>query len=138
MGIAEAVQINAVFSHQGRSSLIVDATQNDRLVVHHIGHRDVHEPDAIDGVQSENVTAQGTGHAHADHVIKLTCSQEFSGLVSTDARTAGIHPPMVAAIASVNSFAGLTAAPRWQPRSAIVLPIRNSSLASVKLTQLRI
>ncbi len=132
-GVANAMQLYQASVQEPTAQIIVDDDRH-RLILHHQGYRDSHEP-----------KANGAPHIHSDHVIKLSCAHpEFSALAShvklakvkiaTDVLVAYLPPPVF----SYTAFAQKTLVAQ-QPPPANSPPLsRNSSIAIVQLTQLRI
>jgi len=132
-GIANAMQFYQASVQEPTSRIIVD-DDSHRLILHHQGYRDSHEP-----------KASGSQHIHSDHVIKLSCAHpEFSALTShvelakvkiaTQVLLAYLPPPVF----SYTALAQKTLVAQ-QPPPANASPFsRNSSIAIVQLTQLRI
>ena len=134
-GIAEAAQLDTVISQHSQSSVIVDSSSDARLVIHHVGHRDAHEPHSVDSNDRLVAPINVTGVPHVDHVINLNCSQEFSGLTAKDVKA----PQLLALAAKSDSVMSCWAAScPSMPTRPIALQIRNSNTASIKLTRLRI
>lgn len=129
LGVAEAAQIDAVVAGHAQQSIMIDASVADELLVHHLGHRDGHEPHASACVQSTDACA-----VDADHVIKLGDDHTLSGPLAKSAAAATLTALAACVGAMVCAWA-----PRAQLLPAPSIPVsRNSSTASVKLARLRI
>ena len=134
MGIAEAAQLDAVMMQHSRSSVIVDSSSDATLVIHHVGHRDTHEPHGAESNDRLLASNDSTADPLADHVINLNCSQEFSGLTVKD-----IKPPQLLALAAIcNSAVACWSAARPVTSRPAINSIPNPNTASIKLARLRI
>lgn len=132
-GIANAMQFHEAREHEPTARFIVD-DNNHRLFVHHLGYRDHHDP-----------KAQSTQAIHDDHVIKLAVAHpDFSPLfnhvhLAKDPSAADVLlaylPP---AVFSYTAFAQKTLVAQQPPPTTSPPISRNSSIAIVQLTQLRI
>lgn len=132
-GIANAMQVQHASAAEPTARIIVDETRHS-LIVHHLGHRDQHEPKASE-----------TTANHSDHVVKLSCAHpDFSALsshitlakdtVAADVLLAYLPPPV-----SSYTLLAQTMLVAQQPPPATAPPSsRNASIAIVQLTQLRI
>ncbi len=131
--IANVVQMRQFNQQEPSSELIVDQI-NSSLIVHHQGHRDQHEP-----------KAKLNQKADSDHVVKLACiHSDLSAFLSkaslVKAQTVDVFlayspPPLFnyMAIAKI-----LLLAQQPPPQSEPPPLSRNSSIAIVQLTRLRI
>ena len=131
-GVASLLQVHWASTQQPNARIIVDESTHS-LIVHYQGHRDQHEPKADSTLTTDD-----------DHVVKMACVHpDFSALSShialaktaaVDVLFAYLPPPVVShtALAQVMLVA-------QQPPPALSPPIsRNSSIAIVQLTRLRI
>ncbi len=132
-GAANAMQFHEAKTLEPNALIIVD-DDSHRLIVHHRGYRDSHEP-----------TASDTQRIHSDHVIKLRCAHpEFSALTShvelakvkiaADVLLTYLPPPVF----NYTSLAQKMLVAQQPPPIASPPSSRNSSIAIVQLTQLRI
>ena len=131
--IANVLQMRQFSQQEPHSELIVDQI-NDALIVHHYGHRDQHEPQAK---LNQNVDS--------DHVVKLACDHPNLYAFGTKASLAKslivdvlltyIPPPVVSYAANAKN---LLLAQQPPPQSAPPPISRNSSIAILQLTRLRI
>ena len=132
-GVANVLQVQLASAQEPTARIIVDENSHS-LIVHHQGHRDQHEPQAADTLQT-----------HSDHVIKLACTHpDFSGFSShislaktatADVLLAYLPPPVF----DYTTLAQTMLVAQQPPPFAIASPTsRNSSIAIVQLTRLRI
>ena len=131
--LGNVLLVNQLIQQDSYPQIIVMDAANDSLIVHHKGHRDQHEPQAQDNRQASNE------HEHGDHVVKIVCvDHQPSGLTAkpqlnkiqvADVLLAYLPPPVVSYTATAKT---LLLAQQPPPLS------RNSSLAIVQLTRLRI
>lgn len=129
LGVAEAAQVEAVVARHAQQSIMIDASAADELLVHHLGHRDGHEPHANVCVQSSDACA-----LDADHVIKLGDDHALSGPLAKSVATV----KLTALATCVGTIVGIDAPrPQVLPQSFLSVT-RNSSTATVKLARLRI
>ena len=123
-------------SLEPHTQIILDTTQQ-ALIVHHQGHRDQHEPEA-QGIHSD-------GDGDHDHVIKLayvhpdlaalSAKISFKQAQASDVLL-GALPPSVFSYTSLART--LLQAQGPPPQTASPPTSRNSSIAIIQLTQLRI
>ncbi len=130
--VANVLQMHQASLEQ-HTQIIVD-NERHALIVHHQGHRDLHEPEA-----------NGTQSTDGDHIIKLACIHPDLSLLAAkvafdhavaDAVLLGYLPPPVFSYPA----AAKTLLLAQQPPPAVAPPpiSRNSSIAIVQLTNLRI
>ncbi|TQC96293.1 hypothetical protein FK216_12570 [Moraxellaceae bacterium AER2_44_116] len=131
--LGNALLVNQLIQQDPHPQIIVMDAANDSLIVHHKGHRDQHEPQAQDNRQASNE------HEHSDHVVKLVCVDHdqtwlaakppLNKVQVADTLWAYLPPPVVTYTTTAKT---LLLAQQPPPLS------RNSSLAIVQLTRLRI
>ncbi len=131
-GVANVLQVHRASVQEPSARIIVDESSHS-LIVHHPGYRDQHDPKGADHVQT-----------HSDHVVKLACDHaNFAALtahvslakaLASDVLVTYLPPPVVN-----YSLLAQTMLVAQQPPPAASPPIsRNSSIAIVQLTRLRI
>jgi len=131
--IANVLQMHQFNQQEPRTELIVDE-DNGSLTVHHFGHRDQHEPQA-----------QLSKTADSDHVVKLACFHHdlsafftkvsLAKALTSDVLIVYLPPPVF----SYNATARMLLLAQQPPPQSVPAPIsRNSSVAIVQLTRLRI
>lgn len=131
--LGNVLLVNQLIQQDPYPNIIMIDEASDLLTVHHKGHRDQHEPQAQDKRQASSE------HEHSDHVVKIVCvDHQPSGLTAkpplnkiqvADVLLAYLPPPVVSYTATAKN---LLLAQQPPPLS------RNSSLAIVQLTRLRI
>lgn len=131
--LGNVLLINQLVQQDPYPNIIMIDEASDLLTVHHKGHRDQHEPQAKDERQA------GSEHEHGDHVVKIVCvDHQPSGLTAkpplnktqfADVLLAYLPPPVVSYTTTAKN---LLLAQQPPPLS------RNSSLAIIQLTRLRI
>ena len=131
--LGNVLLVNQLIQQDPYPNIIMIDEASDLLTVHHKGHRDQHEPQAKDERQA------GSEHEHGDHVVKIVCvDHQPSGLTAkpplnktqvADVLFAYLPPPVVSYTTTAKN---LLLAQQPPPLS------RNSSLAIVQLTRLRI
>ena len=132
-GLANAMQFHEASVKEPTAQIIVD-DDSHRLILHHHGYRDSHEPNASD-----------TQRVHSDHVYKLSCVHpEFSALTShvelakvkivADVLLVYLPPPVF----NYSSLAQKMLVAQQPPPAASPPSSSNSAIAIVQLTQLRI
>ena len=124
--MGDTALINAVIDVHAQDSILIEPAPDAELIVHHVGHRDAHEPHAID---------HGDHPTHADHVLKLDSEKQASGFLAKDFKTQKFADDNPLAIALA-----IGAPPRLPTPASLqaVCASRNAALAFVKLTQLRL
>jgi hypothetical protein len=131
--IANVLQMHQFSQQEPNTELIVDQI-NDSLIVHHHGYRDQHEPQA-----------KLDQKADSDHVVKLACEHpdlsafftkaSLAKALIVDVLLAYLPPPVFSYTATAKT---LLLAQQPPPQSAPPPISRNSSIAIVQLTRLRI
>ena len=131
--VTNVLQVHQLQLQEPRAEIILDEI-NDSLIIHHLGHKDQHEP-----------LAKSISQADGDHVVKLACVSPNLFVPSSKVSLAQVHmvdvlltylPPPVFSFTSIARTLLLGQQP---PPQAEPPPIsRNSSIAIVQLTRLRI
>lgn len=133
-GLSDAVSLKTLVNEHGHGSIVFEPAADAELIVHHVGHRDAHEPHTIDTAykQCEGDTSQG--HSHADHVLKLDGTKQTNGFLAKDLKVPKFLDDELLTITPVID----PLSPRSMHVALQACPSRNSALAFVKLTQLLI
>ncbi len=134
-GMGNVALIAALVSNHLTAPVVVVTGQDDEVIVHHVGHRDVHEPTAVDTQDNSGRLAGEAHHEHSDHVLKLASDTYGKGPAFKDdtlssvlsAKLLGVAPRPAVSIASASRDF-------FPARSAV----RNSTVAFVQITRLRI
>ena len=131
--IANVLQMHQFSVQEPSAEIIVDEVKGS-LIVHHHGYRDQHEPQAKLDLKADS-----------DHVVKLACEHsDLSAFVTKvslakaltiDVLPAYLPPPVFSYTATAKT---LLLAQQPPPQSAPPPISRNSSIAIVQLTRLRI
>ncbi len=134
-GMSDAASLNTLVNQHGRGSIVVETAADAQLIVHHVGHRDAHEPHAIDAEDRQYRGDTIHGHSHADHVLNLERTKPTNRFLAKDLKVPKFSNGELLAVApaidQLHSGSTLFATPT-------VGPSRNSALAFVKLAQLRL
>ncbi|MBI2798693.1 MAG: hypothetical protein HYX63_00150 [Gammaproteobacteria bacterium] len=125
-GMGDTALVNALLDADGHDSIVFEPAPDAELIAHHVGHRDAHEPHAIDNAAHPT---------HADHILKLDGTKQANGFLAKDLKGQKFADGKSLAIAL----------PIEEPNPILMHPSmravcssRNSALAFVKLAQLRL
>lgn len=131
--VTNVQQVHQLQLQEPKAEIILDE-MNESLIIHHKGHKDQHEPLGKSNAQDDS-----------DHVIKLACVSPNLFVPSSKASLAQVHmvdvlltylpPPVFNYTATAKT---LLLAQQPPPQSAPPPISRNSSIAIVQLTRLRI
>ena len=135
-GLSQATFVSALIDTHPRASVIIEAAPDGELLLHHIGHRDAHEPNAIDHEHPATAGMAECCGSHADHVVKLDGEAQRGAPSAKDSKS---PPSLPASLFAAKAFADSLTPPRLpSPDATAQIASRNTSLAFVKLTQLRL
>ena len=132
-GIGDTLAIGSLIAEHPAASIVFDMSPGQALVAHHRGHRDSHEPAAIDPVRTDATVTTDAEQAHVDHVISLTRTPP--GGFSAISHQLDLLSSVLPAIPSFFLQASVAGA---RLRYLDPPPTHNSRIAFVQLTQLRI
>lgn len=131
--VTNVLQVHQLQLQEPKAKIILDGI-NESLIVHHQGYKDQHEP-----------LAKSNKQVDSDHVVKLACVSPNLFVPSSKVSLDQVHivdvlltylPPSVFSFTSIAQTLLLGQQP---PPQAASPPIsRNSSIAIVQLTRLRI
>ncbi len=107
-----------VFNSESDNAFVVAKVQPGQMVIHHMGHRDAHEPTVQDGDEAHDEV-----HGHGDHVVPY-CDDDSSATFAKEAKAG--KPPI---------FAVLVSYTQWLPQHVDSLSplLRNGLLRSAAL-----
>jgi len=131
-GLGSIVAVTAVTNEHVPGQVVVIPGQNDEVIFHHVGHRDKHELTANDATGR---VASDVHHSQSDHVLKLDPEAEGNSSF-----------PMALKFTNLLFAKLLGVAPHVMSRATLAVldftpahtAIRNSNVAIVKMTRLRI
>jgi len=131
--VTNVLQVHQLQLQEPKAEIIVDEL-NESLIIHHQGYKDQHEP-----------LAKSNKQVDSDHVVKLACVSPNLFVPSSKTSLAQVHvvdvlltylpPPVFTFTASAKT---LLLAQQPPPQAAPPPISRNSSVAIVQLTRLRI
>lgn len=134
-GMSNVALMTALVDNHLSVPVVVITGPDDQVIVHHVGHRDVHEPTVVDTHEDAGHLVGDTSHAHSDHVLKLDSDPGGNGSVSKDHMLSNLLPAKLLGIAPRPTVTVSVACRDFFPaRSAV----RNSTIAIVQTTRLRI
>ncbi len=134
-GMANMALVTALLDNHPSAPVVVMTGQQDEVIIHHLGHRDVHEPTVVDTQDDAGLRAGDTRHLHSDHVLKLDADLGGNGPVSKHSKLFDPLPAKLLGMAPRLIFTNALAVRDFFPTRS---PIRNSAVAVVQLTRLRI
>ena len=132
--MGENLVIHSFVAEHPGASIVFEATPNQTLVVHHAGHRDAHEPNAVDNDEHNAIATANSVHGHADHVLNLGCTQLSATLITKDFKPGKLSAGLPTATSLIVKPAALGTMPLYTDPP----PTPNSRIAFVRITQLRL
>lgn len=132
--IGDNLAIGSLLAEHPAASIVFEMSQDQALVAHHRGHRDIHEPSAVDPAQVGAAINADAEQAHVDHVLSLTRTPPPGGFNVTSHKLDLLSSvlPVVPPFFLEPSVASATL------RYVDPPPTHNSRIAFIRLTQLRI
>jgi len=109
--------------------------QGDEVIFHHVGHRDKHEPMVADAHEATGQLATDVEHGHSDHVLNLDQEADGNGSFPSAYKFTNLFAAKLFGVAPHVVVTAALAAPDFLPAYTT---IRNSSIAIVQMTRLRI
>ncbi len=97
-GLDRLASVSGVLSNESNSSFVMANDQPGQLVIHHVGHRDAHEPTVQDAGDGHD-----DAHGHDDHVVPY-CDDSASATLAKEAK-----------VGKPNTFAFVLSVALWLP-----------------------
>lgn len=108
-GLDRLASLHSVMGNEPADTVVVATEQARQLIVHHVGHQDIHEPGTLDLADAH---ADDEAHGHDDHVVSY-CDNDANQ--ATPAKETKLHKftaialPAPAALAFADTAASLVA-----------------------------
>lgn len=134
-GLSSFAILASITDDHAAGEVVVMPGQDDEVIFHHVGHRDKHEPMVIDAHDATGQLASAVDHSHSDHVLKLDQEADGNGSFPTAHKFTNLFAAKLLGLAPLVMITATLAAPDFLPAHTTV---RNSSVAIVKMTRLRI
>lgn len=137
-GLISIATVSAITNDHTSGQVVVIAGQDDEVIVHHVGHRDIHDPTANDANDANDTTGQmarDADHGHSDHVLKLDSESDGNGSFPTAHKFTNLLAGKLLCVAPHVMISATVVALDFLPAH---ITVRNSSIAIVQMTRLRI
>ncbi|NQD37646.1 hypothetical protein HPT27_11475 [Permianibacter sp. IMCC34836] len=112
-GLDRLASLQSVMSNEPADAVVVATEQARQLVVHHVGHQDVHEPGTLDLADAD----ADSSHGHGDHVVPYCDDDANQATPAKETKFNKLSPlalpaPVALAFAHLSSF---TSSPSPEP-----------------------
>ena len=135
-GLSQATCVSTLINTHARASVLLETAPDDEWFLHHVGHRDAHEPNAIDHERHAATSSTACSDSRADHVMKFDGNAQASAPIAKDFKSPKLP---LASLLVATAFVDQPVPPHLSiPDATAQVGSRNTSLAFVKLTQLRL
>ena len=134
-GVAETLLVHTTIAEHAGTAIVFEPTADNEVLIHHVGHRDAHEPDAIDHEDEGYQSLTAHSEKHSDHVLKLHGADQSVALAAADFKLSKIPAHAIVSVLPTLHYSALTPI---LLNAAQPPPTRNSRIAFVQLSQLRI